>query len=177
MIQASQALSEYGAANVVAVGLAEIQAAAGPVEFACYGIGCGLGVFAFDSSRLVWGIGHFMLPEASGGSAGSRPARFVSEGLNDLLAKLAALGADREALAMAYCGGAKPLGLSSSAANLDIGSRNAATLERLVESLNLRCVARDVGGVSPRTLRFSSRTGELRVSCSLLGEKQLCTVQ
>lgn len=115
----------------------------------------------WDPVSRVGGMNHFMLPETGrtefdGADAAARYGSYAMEHLiNDVLKA----GGRRERLKVKLVGGGRVL-----AAGTDIGAKNIAFAQRFVEVEGLELVSSDVGGDSPRKVKFHPLTGRAKVA-------------
>lgn len=112
----------------------------------------------------VGGMNHFMLPEPSttagrwGGSMAGRAARYGSDAMEQLVNTVLKAGGVRSRLQVKIFGGGRILTRMT-----DIGSRNVDFVRRYLQAESLALAAEDVGGVTPRQLRFFPTTGRVQV--------------
>ncbi len=117
-----------------------------------------------DPAIGVGGMNHFMLPEPSttagrwGGSITGRAARYGSDAMEQLVNTVLKAGGARSRLQVKIFGGGRILSRMT-----DIGSRNVEFVRRYLEAESLVLAAEDVGGVTPRQLRFYPATGRVQV--------------
>ena len=117
-----------------------------------------------DPVTGVGGMNHFMLPEPSthagrwGGSMAGRAARYGSDAMEQLVNTVLKAGGMRGRLQVKIFGGGRILTRMT-----DIGSRNVDFVRRYLEAESLALTAEDVGGVTPRQLRFFPTTGRVQV--------------
>jgi chemotaxis protein CheD len=149
--------------NSFNVGLGEqvISRAAGDVLVA-YGLGSCLGIGMVDPLNHVTGLLHAVLPEHSL-SNGSTPGKYVDSGIVSLLEDMIKAGADRRRLIVRMAGGANMLLSPGMTKSFDIGNRNIAMAYKVLESLNLKLSAQEVGGNTGRTVRLYVADGRMTV--------------
>ncbi|HJP99802.1 MAG TPA: chemoreceptor glutamine deamidase CheD [Rhodanobacteraceae bacterium] len=117
-----------------------------------------------DPATGVGGMNHFMLPEPSasagrwGGSMAGRAARYGSDAMEQLVNTMLKAGGVRSRLQVKIFGGGRIMTRMT-----DIGSRNVDFVRRYLEAESLALAAEDVGGVTPRQLRFFPATGRVQV--------------
>lgn len=165
-------------ATSIVVGMAEIHVAKGAAKFTCLGLGSCIGLCALDPVSNVSGCAHIMLPEAFADKSNDKPGKFANTAVPEILSMLERLGAHRSRLVWAMAGGAQVFKFSAeTSGKLDIGVRNAASVDTLIKSLGLRCLAKEVGGNLGRTVMMDAETGLITVRTVSLGEKPLCNLR
>jgi len=133
-------------------------------EIVTYSLGSCLGVTIYDPVKKIGGLLHLMLPDSKIDSlkAASAPFMFVDTGLPRLFHAAYNLGADRCRLSVKVAGGAQ---LLDEQGIFNIGGRNIRALDELIARNGLTIHARDVGGMSSRTLRLDLANGNVTVKC------------
>ncbi|HET7611181.1 MAG TPA: chemoreceptor glutamine deamidase CheD [Rhodanobacteraceae bacterium] len=117
-----------------------------------------------DPESGVGGMNHFMLPEPSphagrwGGSLAGRAARYGSDAMEQLVNTVLKAGGARARLRVKIFGGGRILTRMT-----DIGARNIEFVRRYLEAESLALAAEDVGGVTPRQIRFHAGSGRVQV--------------
>lgn len=165
-------------AKATLVGMGDLQAGGGNVEFGCLGIGSGIVVAAFDPTAKVGGCAHFFLPSAPADYDRDRPAKYVDTGLEELLARMQRLGAAGTTINVALVGGANVIKCEGSfSSRADLGTRNAEAAHRIILEFGLRCLIEELGGQIGRAISFSNRDGEVKIRTCLQPEKVLCKLQ
>lgn len=115
----------------------------------------------WDPAGGVGGMNHFMLPDSGscafdGTDAAARYGGFAMEHLiNDVLKN----GGRRERLRAKLVGGGRVL-----ATGTDIGERNIGFARRFLATEGIELVSEDVGGATPRKVRFHPTSGRARVA-------------
>ena len=165
--------------NQFNVGITEIRVVRGPTLLECHGVGSCIAVFAHDAAKNVSGVAHIVLPKRLPSSTEARPGLFVDTALEALLNELLEAGASLEDLKWAYVGGAEFLKLANGAVlpALEVGRRNAESLESELQRLGINVAAKDIGGTIGRDISFCTADAELKVRTVHEGEKTLCSLQ
>ena len=104
-------------------------------------------VCLWDWQARIGGIAHFVLP--TGGRNAPNLAHYANLALPELVAQLEALGCTRRRLLAKVFGGSCR---AEASAGGDLGARNVAAADELLDALDIPVVARDVGGASARKL-------------------------
>jgi chemotaxis protein CheD len=165
-------------ASQIMVGMSELHVAKGAAVFTCLGLGSCIGLCALDPETAIGGMVHIMLPAAFPDKPVDKPGKFADTGLPALLELLAKKGADPSRLLVAYAGGAQVFKFGANTQDrLDVGGRNATAVADLVNRLELKVVAKEVGGSQGRTVTFNVERGEVFVRTVAGGEKLLCNLR
>jgi chemotaxis protein CheD len=151
-------------ADRVTVGVSDMKISTGsPPMIITHALGSCLGLIIHDPVAGVAGMLHAMLPLAklSPEKAAANPCMFVDTGVPALFRAFEAAGGQRSRAIVKAAGCAEPL----KAANMfKIGSRNFATLKKLLWKNDLLLGPTAVGGTLCRTLRIHLDTGEAFIS-------------
>jgi len=111
----------------------------------------------FDRSQGLGGMNHFLLPHGHATDAAAA-ARYGTYAMELLINELLKLGARRRRLEAKAFGGATVLRSAT-----DIGGVNSRFLREYLEVEGIPLVAHDLGGSSPRRLRFWPATGQVQL--------------
>ena len=161
--------------NALVVGMAEIKVVKGSNRLTCLGLGCSIGLVAFDPETNVCGTLHFMLPESFKDKPLSKPEKFADTGITSLIEALEDMGTQKERLVFAYAGGSQLFCANGSpGSKLDIGTRNAEAVSYQLSKINANVVASEVGGTSGRSMSIDTATGEVSVKTIQGAERTLC---
>jgi chemotaxis protein CheD len=141
-------------------------------ELVTYALGSCIAVSAWDPSRRVAGLLHYMLPDSTLDSrrAEQNPCMFADTGIQALLDNVARQGADRRRLVIMLTGGAQVLDPQRV---FDIGRRNHLAARKLLWKLGVMIAAEEVGGTVSRTVRLDVDTGRLSIREGGGTEKEL----
>lgn len=125
-------------------------------QYVCFGLGSCIGLFIVDRTRGLSGGAHIPLPSHNGGEF-----RDAAGMIEELLAQLSSLGSTLEGLRAKFTGGAQLF-----TTFVDMGALNSETVLNQLIQRKIFIAAKDVGGKISRTARFTSLTGELKISTS-----------
>jgi chemotaxis protein CheD len=145
------------------VGVADMVVSNDPsAELVTYSLGSCLGITVYDPVKKVGGLLHIMLPESriDAAKAISAPFMFVDTGVPRLFQGVYNLGAERHRVVVKVAGGAQ---LLDEKGIFNIGERNFLALNVLLTRNGYAIHARDVGGLSSRTLRMDLTTGKITI--------------
>ncbi len=137
-----------------------------------YSLGSCIGLAIYDPIAKVGGLLHFMLPDSSVDpqKAHRTPCMFADTGVAALFAEAYRLGADKNRIEIKVAGGSQVMNRSSF---LNIGKRNLAALQDILETRGLTVSAEDVGGYSNRTVSLQLSSGKVFVKSSATEAKEL----
>lgn len=129
---------------------------------ATYALGSCISVVAYDATRRVGGMLHYMLPlsRTNPARAKERPAMFADTGLPLLFETMYSYGCAKPDIVVKVVGGGQ---LYDDRGAFDIGRRNYLILQKIFEKNNVRVAAEDVGGTASRSVRMHVGTGEVIV--------------
>ena len=127
-------------------------------------LGSCIGIALHDRIGRFGGLAHIVLPDSRGAS--DNPGKFADTAIPAMVAELDCLlqGKAKGRLTAKIAGGAcmfQVAGGTGSAVN--IGEMNRVAVERILGSLRIPIVARDVGGQTGRRLTFDLITGIVSV--------------
>jgi chemotaxis receptor (MCP) glutamine deamidase CheD len=123
-------------------------------------LGSCIAVCLFDPLTHVGGMNHFMLPTGGEGPAADR-TRFGVHAMDCLIGTMVKLGAHRRRLVAKLFGGAHVLDLPESVGG--VPQQNVTFIRSFLAAEGLPILAEDVGGYSPRHVRFHTYTGRAQV--------------
>lgn len=145
------------------VGISDIQISTDrDTTISTYSLGSCIGVAAYDPQACVGGMLHFQLPTGTmdADRAKAKPAMFADSGLNELLRRMAELGAVERRLQITLAGAAQML---NDAGTFNIGRRNHAAIRKLLWQRGLLIRHEEIGGTSPRNLCLRVADGAVLV--------------
>jgi chemotaxis protein CheD len=155
------------------VGLGERVISRDPEDvIVAFGLGSCLGIVMVDPVSRLCGMIHAVLPERLNGADPHSP-KFVTNGINGLLAAMIEAGAEKRRLVIKMAGGANMLISSGLSNTFDIGTRNIEAARRTFAQLGLPLKAEDVGGNLGRTVRLYVASGKTTVRVINGKEKDL----
>ncbi len=154
----------------VGVGLGEIAVSQNRDEIlVAFGLGSCVGIGAYDPVKGIAGLLHAVLPEPLNGSD-LTSTKYVGNGINKLFEEMIKKGAARERLIIRIAGGANMLTSPGLSKTFDIGTRNIAMAQSILESQKMKIVSQNVGGNIGRTLRVYVVDGKMTIR--MIGEKE-----
>ena len=161
------------AKNTIIVGMADLNIMRSPGMLTTLGLGSCVGLNLYDSTSKIGGMAHIMLPDSKTIKNNSNRAKFVDTATMDLIARMRAAGASLPNLKAKVTGGAQMFALNSGNENMKIGMRNTDALLKLLKSLNIPVVAKDVGLNYGRTIELYTEDGRVVVKTIGHGTKTI----
>lgn len=154
----------------VGVGLGEIAVSQNRDEIlVAFGLGSCVGIGAYDPVKGIAGLLHAVLPEPLNGSD-LTSTKYVGNGIKKLFEEMVKKGAVKERLIIRMAGGANMLTSPGLSKTFDIGTRNIAMAQSILESQKMNIVSQNVGGNIGRTLRVYVVDGKMTIR--MIGEKE-----
>ncbi|PKO00739.1 MAG: chemotaxis protein CheD [Chloroflexi bacterium HGW-Chloroflexi-4] len=154
----------------VGVGLGEIAVSQNRDEIlVAFGLGSCVGIGAYDPVKGIAGLLHAVLPEPLNGSD-LTSTKYVGNGINKLFDEMLKKGAVRDRLIIRMAGGANMLTSPGLSKTFDIGTRNIAVAQSVLETQKMKIVSQNVGGNIGRTFRVYVADGKMTIR--MIGEKE-----
>lgn len=161
-------------AEVVKVGMADLNIARAPNTIRTSGLGSCVGIILYDDYTPIAGMAHIMLPDSSLAKSGSMNlAKYADTAIDELIRRLEKEGAHIRSLKAKIAGGAQMFNFSFSNEMMRIGPRNVEAVKNKLRELNIPIVAEDVGGSSGRTIEFNPETKMLTIRTVNQGVKEI----
>ena len=142
--------------EVIKVGMADLNVCKAPDVITTLGLGSCIGLVFYDPVSKVGGMVHYMLPD-------STIAKFADTGIDELLRRVIAAGANKGRLIAKIAGGARMFEVSGLSDVGNIGARNAEAAKAKLKQLGIRLVAEDTGLNYGRTVELHCDTGEFYI--------------
>lgn len=147
-------------ANMVKVGMADLNVCRAPDAITTLGLGSCVGVALYDKNTKIAGLVHVMLPNSREVRQNQNKAKFADTGIDLLIQMLIKAGARRSALTAKIAGGAQMFAFTSNNDMLKVGQRNVMAVKTKLNSLGIRILAEDTGLNFGRTVEFYPATGD-----------------
>jgi chemotaxis protein CheD len=154
------------------VGIADLAAAADGT-LVTIGLGSCVAIVLYDAEARVGGLAHVLLPNPDPDRAHDNPARYPITALPMLVAKMAALGADRGRLTARIAGGASMFTSLLPKGAVTIGARNIEAARDTLAIASIPLVGEDVGADHGRSIYLSIADGTLEVRSLARGTRVL----
>lgn len=149
--------------EVIRVGMADLNICKSPDIITTLGLGSCIGLTFYDPVTKVGGMVHYMLPDSTQMRNNSNIAKFADTGIDELLRRVVAAGANRNRLVAKMAGGAKMFEVSGMSNVGNIGERNAIAAKEKLRELRIRLIAEDTGLNYGRTVELHCETGEFYI--------------
>jgi chemotaxis protein CheD len=164
----------YKTAEIIKVGIADLNTVKAPDFIKTTGLGSCVGVVLYDQGREVAGLAHVMLPDSALSKTGPiNEAKYADTAVKALHAKLLRLGARPAWLKAKLAGGAQMFQFSGGSDLMRIGPRNVEAVLGELKELRIPVVAQDVGGNSGRTIEFDPKTGLMQIRTVNKGNSEI----
>lgn len=149
--------------NVIKVGMADLNICKSPDVITTLGLGSCIGLTLYDPVTKIGGMVHYMLPDSTQVRNNGNIAKFADTGIEELLRKVVAAGANRQRLVAKIAGGAKMFETVGASSIGNIGERNAEAAKRILKQKGIRLIAEDTGLNYGRTVELHCETGEFYI--------------
>lgn len=153
-------------ANLVTVGIADLNVVKAPDTLVTYALGSCVGICLYDNEKKIAGLAHIMLPLSKDAAQGiDNKRRYADTGIMELIQTMNLQGASASRLTAKIAGGAQMFSVSSSMFN--IGERNVEAVKKVLASYRIRIVAEETGLNFGRTVFFHGDTGIMEVRAAM----------
>lgn len=149
--------------KMIKIGMAELDVCLPPDAITTLGLGSCVGVVLYDPTKKICGMVHVMLPDSTKIKNNENIAKFADTGIEELLKRIVALGANRKNIVAKIAGGAQMFAFKSDNDMLRVGDRNVEATKAKLKQLQIPLLAEDTGKNSGRTIEFYPESGELLV--------------
>ena len=160
-------------ANIVKVGMADLNVCKSPDGLTTLGLGSCVGICLRDPVSKVGGLAHAMLPDSKQIENNSNRYKFVDTGIDDLINKMVLLGANKSRLEAKIAGGAQMFAFQNRSDMVRVGERNVESAKKILRMLGIPLKAEDTGLNYGRTIIFYPETGELIIRSAGKQEKKI----
>ena len=149
--------------NIIKVGMADLNVCKSPDMITTLGLGSCVGITLYDPVTKIGGLAHVMLPDSTAIRNNSNIAKFADTGIDELLKRVIAAGANKTRLQAKIAGGAKMFAVSGTSDMGRIGDRNAEAARAKLKELGIRLLVDETGLNFGRTIELYCETGELHI--------------
>lgn len=160
-------------ANMIKVGMADLQIAIYPDNLTTLGLGSCIGISLYDPGIKLIGLVHIMLPYSEEIKNNKIIAKFADTGIEKLLKDMIGMNAKKSRIVAKLAGGAQMFVLSAQLDIMAIGRRNIEASREVLKKLGIPIIAEDVGGNYGRTIELYSETGILKIKTIGQGIKEI----
>lgn len=147
----------------IKVGMADLNVCKAPDMITTLGLGSCIGIAVYDPVTKIGGLAHIMLPDSTQMRNNSNIAKFADTGIEELIKRVTAAGANKRRLVAKIAGGAKMFQVSGLSTVGNVGSRNAQASRAKLKQLGIPLLAEDTGLNYGRTVELYPETGEFRI--------------
>lgn len=147
----------------IKVGMADLNICKSPDMITTLGLGSCIGIALYDPVTKIGGLAHIMLPDSTQMRNNSNIAKFADTGIEELVKRMIAAGANKNRLVAKIAGGAKMFEVSGLSAIGNVGERNAQASREKLKQLGIPLKAEDTGLNYGRTVELYTETGEFRI--------------
>ena len=120
--------------EVIKVGMADLNVCKAPDVITTLGLGSCIGLVFYDPVSKVGGMVHYMLPDSTKVRNNSNIAKFADTGIDELLRRVIAAGANKGRLIAKIAGGARMFEVSGLSDVGNIGARNAEAAKAKIKA-------------------------------------------
>ena len=147
----------------IKVGMADLNICKVPDMITTLGLGSCIGIALYDPVTKIGGLAHIMLPDSTQMRNNTNIAKFADTGIEELVKRMVAAGANKSRLVAKIAGGAKMFEVSGLSAIGNVGARNAEASKAKLKQLGIPLKAEDTGLNYGRTVELYTETGEFRI--------------
>ena len=132
--------------NVIKVGMADLNVCVSPDSITTLGLGSCVGIAIRDPVTKIGGLAHV--------------PKFADTGIEELVKRVVARGANRGRLVAKIAGGAQMFAFQTKNDMVRVGERNVEASKRKLAQMKIPVVAQDTGKNYGRTVIFYPETGD-----------------
>lgn len=145
--------------NVIKVGMADLNVCVSPDSITTLGLGSCVGIAIRDPVTKIGGLAHVMLPDSTTIRNNTNIPKFADTGIEELVKRVVARGANRGRLVAKIAGGAQMFAFQTKNDMVRVGERNVEASKRKLAQMKIPVVAQDTGKNYGRTV-FYPETGD-----------------
>lgn len=148
-------------AEVIKVGMADLNICVSPDGITTLGLGSCVGIAVRDPVTKIGGLAHIMLPDSKTIRNNSNIPKFADTGIEELVRRVVAKGANRGRLVAKIAGGAQMFSFQGGNSEaVRVGERNVEASKKKLAELKIPILAEDTGKNYGRTVIFYPETGD-----------------
>ena len=147
----------------ITVGMADLNICKAPDMITTLGLGSCIGIAVYDPVLKLGGLAHIMLPDSTQMRNNANIAKFADTGIEELIKRMVAAGANKRRLVAKIAGGAKMFQVSGLSTIGNVGERNAQASKAKLKQLGIPLLAEDTGLNYGRTVELYPATGEFYI--------------
>ena len=146
--------------EMIKVGMADLNICIPPDKITTLGLGSCVGIALRDPQTGIGGLAHIMLPDSQAIRNNSNVPKFADTGIEDLVKRIVAKGANRSRLVSKIAGGAQMFAMQTNSDMVRIGERNVEASKKKLKEMRIPILAEDCGLNYGRTVIFDPATGD-----------------
>lgn len=147
--------------QIIKVGMADLNICFSPDGLTTLGLGSCVGIALRDPLLKMGGLAHIMLPDSTSiRSATLNIPKFADTGIEELVKRMEAKGANRSRMTAKLAGGASMFAFQGNSDMAQVGNRNVEASRKKLAQLRIPIVAQDTGKNFGRTVIFYPETGD-----------------
>lgn len=148
-------------AQVIKVGMADLNICVSPDGITTLGLGSCVGIAIRDPVTKIGGLAHIMLPDSTTIRNNGNIPKFADTGIEELVKRVVAKGANRKRLVAKIAGGAQMFSFGGGNTEaVRVGERNVEASKKKLAELRIPILAEDTGKNYGRTVIFYPETGD-----------------
>ena len=144
-------------AQLVVVGISDLNIVKAPDRIITYALGSCVGIFLYDRIQKIAGLSHVLLPDSASCSGDKNILKYADTAIEELVRRMENLGCRRSLITAKIAGGADMFSFSG----LSIGQRNVDTTKKELARLQIKLVSEDTGSNYGRTVECDPETGDM----------------
>lgn len=161
-------------AEVIKVGMADLNVCVSPDGITTLGLGSCVGIAIRDPITKIGGLAHIMLPDSKSIKNNSNIPKFADTGIEELVKRVVAKGANRTRLVAKIAGGAQMFSFQGGNSEATrVGERNVEATKKKLAELKIPILASDTGLNYGRTVIFYPETGDFVIKAVGKPEKTI----
>lgn len=158
----------------VVIGISDMNVVKGEDSIITYALGSCVGVALYDSTRKIAGLAHILMPSSADiRDANLNVMKYADLAVPELVRRMERAGSSPMSMVAKLAGGAQMFNMSNASPHFNIGSRNAAMAQEMLQKLRIRLIAQDVGENYGRTVEIFAATGIYRIKAIAKGIKDI----
>ena len=130
-------------ANIIKVGMADLNICKAPDGITTLGLGSCVGVALRDPVTKIGGLLHAMLPDSTVIKNNTCVEKFVDSGLDELVKRMVKAGANRSRLEAKLAGGAQMFAFQRNSDLVKVGERNAEAARKKLRAMRIKLLSEE----------------------------------
>lgn len=148
-------------AEIIKVGMADLNICVSPNGITTLGLGSCVGIALRDPNTKIGGLAHIMLPDSTTIRNNTNIPKFADTGIEELVKRVVARGANRTKLVAKIAGGAQMFSFQGGNSEATrVGERNVEAVKKKLAQLRIPIIAEDTGKNFGRTVIFYPENGD-----------------